>query len=188
MKRLLIPLACCLLLLTACETADVPTESTTAPTAIPIEQAATEVPVAATPSEVEPTEATLTEVLAEAGTFNTLLDAFERVEFIEKLTTEGPYELFAPTDAAFNQLPTETLDGLLSDPEQLLDVLLYHVVEGGFGGSESVTSLLGDELIVEADEAGVASINGVPVVDELPAVNGTVHVIESVLVPPSSGE
>ena len=65
-----------------------------------------------------------------AGTFNTLAAALTAAGLIETLKGEGPFTVFAPTDAAFAKLPAATLASLLANPAELSKVLTYHVVAG----------------------------------------------------------
>ena len=65
-----------------------------------------------------------------AGSFNTLVQAAQAAGLVEVLKGEGPYTVFAPTDAAFAKLPAGTLEGLLADKQKLAQVLKYHVVPG----------------------------------------------------------
>ncbi len=62
--------------------------------------------------------------------FSTLVTALQAAGLAEALQGEGPFTVFAPTNAAFDALPEGALEGLLADPEALSNVLLYHVVEG----------------------------------------------------------
>ena len=72
----------------------------------------------------------IVQTATEAGSFKTLLTAVKAAGLVETLQGEGPFTVFAPTDAAFAALPAGTLDGLLKDPAALKKVLLYHVVSG----------------------------------------------------------
>src|SRR6056297_2733135 len=65
-----------------------------------------------------------------ADDFNTLVTAVQEAGLVEALKGEGPFTVFAPTDRAFAALPEGALDTLIANPEQLRDVLLYHVVSG----------------------------------------------------------
>ena len=65
-----------------------------------------------------------------AGSFTTLATALDKAGLVETLKGPGPFTVFAPTDDAFKALPAGALDGLLAKPDDLKDVLLYHVVKG----------------------------------------------------------
>ncbi|HEU4334309.1 MAG TPA: fasciclin domain-containing protein, partial [Candidatus Eisenbacteria bacterium] len=67
-----------------------------------------------------------------AGQFTTLLAALKATDLIGTLSGQGqgPFTVFAPTDAAFAKLPAGTVESLLADPAALKQILLYHVVAG----------------------------------------------------------
>ena len=94
-----------------------------------------DIPTAAQPDE--PTTAApaspgnIVEVATSAGDFTTLLAAVDASGLSDALSDEGAsFTVFAPTDAAFEALPDGMLDALLSEPEELANVLAYHVLEG----------------------------------------------------------
>src|SRR5690606_2034840 len=72
----------------------------------------------------------LVQVATAAGNFTTLLKAVEAAGLVEVLRGDGPFTLFAPTDAAFAKLPAGALDALLADEDALASVLTYHVLAG----------------------------------------------------------
>ena len=125
----------------------------------------------------------------EAGDFTTLLAAAEAAGLVETLTGEGPYTVFAPTDAAFEALPDGTVDSLLMEEnqEQLSNILLYHVVPGTVMSGD-----LSDGMEAETASGGTLTISttdGVMVNDatvttpDIEASNGVIHVIDTVLMP-----
>ena len=126
--------------------------------------------------------------------FTTLATALEAAGLIDTLKGEGPFTVFAPTDEAFAALPEGTLDTLLADPQgALTDILLYHVVPGkvmaadvvGLDGQE-VETVGGGMLTVTIGDDGSVMINDATVVTpDVEASNGVIHVIDSVLIPPS---
>ena len=108
---------------------------------------------------------------------------------IETLKGEGPFTVFAPTDAAFAKVPRQTLDDLLQpeNKQRLAAILSYHVVPGRVGSHQvfamnSATTLQGQKLtiskqdVVKIDDAKV-------IVTDLEATNGVIHIIDSVLMP-----
>ena len=128
----------------------------------------------------------------EAGTFETFLRAVEAAELTETLQAEGPFTVFAPTDAAFAKLPEGELEWLLQpeNKEQLRALLLYHVapelmfIDYAVAAGE-VTTLQGQPIQVTADE-GKVWINGESeVIDaDILASNGMLHAIDTVLQAP----
>ena len=136
--------------------------------------------------------------LIAANDFNTLLAAITAAasdtDIAAILSGEGPFTLFAPTDAAFAKIPTETLDALLADPEMLADILLYHAFVGAGVEAADVTSgklmmANDEEAIVQKTEAGGVIIQGANVQEaDFRASNGIIHVIDTVMLPPSGME
>jgi uncharacterized surface protein with fasciclin (FAS1) repeats len=109
---------------------------------------------------------------------------------VETLQGEGPFTVFAPTDAAFAALPEGLLEKLLL-PENiavLTAILTYHVVPG-MVMSTDVTA--GDVATVEGSTIAITTdmgvmVNGATVVEvDLTASNGVIHVIDAVIVPPT---
>jgi len=106
-------------------------------------------------------------------------------EFVaEALQADGPFTVFAPTNAAFAAI-SDTVDGLTT--EQLTNVLLYHVVEGAVGAGNlvagDVPTLLADNSVTVDLSDGV-KINAANVtMANVLTKNGVIHVIDAVLVP-----
>jgi len=119
---------------------------------------------------------------------STLVTAIDTAGLTSTLETEGPYTVFAPTNAAFDALPDGTLDSLLADPGGLAQVLTYHVVSGEISSEElatqtSLTTLEGSTLTISTN--GGIQVNGANVVPpEIGCSNGVVHVVDEVLTPP----
>ena len=138
-------------------------------------------------AEHHESKSTIVDVAKEAGSFNTLLAALDAAKLTATLEGEGPFTVFAPTDAAFSALPAGVLDGLLADPAALSRVLTYHVVAGratsaDIVGKSSLLSLEGKELTVSTEggvRVGGANVTGA----DVDASNGVIHVIDQVLIP-----
>ncbi len=62
--------------------------------------------------------------------FSTLVTALTAANLVETLQGDGPFTVFAPTDAAFDKIEDSTLEALLADTDALTQVLLQHVVSG----------------------------------------------------------
>lgn len=130
------------------------------------------------------------DVALEADDFNTLATALTEADLVSALKGEGPFTVFAPTDAAFAALPEGVLDSLLADKEQLSNVLLYHVVSGKVMAEDVLTmdgamveTLLGEEIEISIED-GMVYINDAKVTTtDIEASNGVIHVIDTVLVP-----
>jgi uncharacterized surface protein with fasciclin (FAS1) repeats len=123
--------------------------------------------------------------IAVAGGFNTLATALTEASLVEALQAEGPFTVFAPTDAAFAALPDGVLDNLLADTEALTDVLLYHVVSGQiFSGDlsdgQTAETLQGQSITVDLSDGVMIDDASVTSADII-ATNGVIHVIDEVL-------
>jgi uncharacterized surface protein with fasciclin (FAS1) repeats len=126
-----------------------------------------------------------------AGSFKTLAAALEAADLTEALKGKGPITVFAPTDAAFAELPEGTLKKLLK-PEnkaELKGILLYHVVPGKIAAADIKRSadpktLQGATLHVKARRSRVRVNDARVTSADLAASNGVIHAIDEVLLPP----
>jgi uncharacterized surface protein with fasciclin (FAS1) repeats len=132
----------------------------------------------------------LVQVATEAGQFTTLLKAVEAAGLVEVLRGEGPFTVFAPTDAAFAKLPAGTLDALLKDRERLTAVLTYHVVPSRVTaadvtrmGSARPATVQGQRLTIAVRDGKVHVDGATVVAADVMASNGVIHVIDSVVLP-----
>ena len=125
--------------------------------------------------------------------FSTFSEAIEATDLKDTLAGDGPVTVFAPTDGAFAQLPEGAVDELMKQEnrEELEALLRHHVVEGErlapnaiperidpMGGSEITATMSGDQLILRSAGDDDQSAR---VVGDIPADNGVIHVIDSVL-------
>ena len=123
-----------------------------------------------------------------AGQFKTLLTAAKAASLVDTLKSEGPFTVFAPTDAAFKKLPEGTLDALINDPAKLKEILLYHVVPGKVLAAD-VTKLkkaatANKKTLTISVEEGKVYIDKSEVTEaDVKASNGIIHIIDSVLIP-----
>jgi uncharacterized surface protein with fasciclin (FAS1) repeats len=123
-----------------------------------------------------------------AGDFNTLVTAVKAAGLVETLKGEGPFTVFAPTDAAFAKVPTETLNALLADKAALANVLTYHVVAGKVMAADvvkltSAETVQGQAVSIEV-KGGKVYVDGAQVVTtDIKASNGVIHVIDAVILP-----
>lgn len=125
--------------------------------------------------------------LAKEAGFKTLTAAVQAAGLAETLTEKGPFTVFAPTDEAFAKLPEGTVENLLANPEQLKKVLLFHVVSGAVSSGEVVkldaAKTLNGEKVMISTKDGVMINNAKVIKTDIEASNGTVHVIDTVLIP-----
>ncbi|HAJ38352.1 MAG TPA: hypothetical protein DCL15_22000, partial [Chloroflexi bacterium] len=142
------------------------------------------------PFAVTGVETTARGLIAGDPEFSTLAAALATADLSDALAGPGPFTIFAPDNDAFAALPADDLATLLADPEQLAQVLLYHVVDGQ---ALTVNELATGELptlqgapvnITVAD--GVARVNDATVTTaDLSVANGVIHMIDQVLLPPT---
>ena len=132
--------------------------------------------------------ADLVDTAVGAGSFSTLVSAVQAAGLEDTLRGEGPFTVFAPTDAAFAKIPQDQLAAILADKDLLTKILLYHVVPGRLLASDvlaacTLTSANGQNLSIRSrDEAAFVNSSQIVATDVL-ATNGVIHVIDSVLVP-----
>ena len=129
----------------------------------------------------------LYEVMTHHESLETLTVAIDEADLITILESKGPFTLFAPTNIAFAELPEAVLTNLLNpkNRKQLIKVLTYHLVPGNYTELEkekSLNTVEGQPLIIRIEE-GKLMVNNAIVGEELPASNGTIHLINKVLIP-----
>ena len=131
-------------------------------------------------------------VLESEGDFTTLLAALQDTGLIAELQdSTQQFTVFAPTDDAFASLPEGTLSEM--DADQLRDVLSYHIVPSDVSLSDAAaegtaTTEQGADLTIEGDAGGSATVDGATISEaDIEASNGTIHVIDAVLLPAQEG-
>jgi uncharacterized surface protein with fasciclin (FAS1) repeats len=125
-----------------------------------------------------------------AGTFTTLVAAVTAAGLVDTLKGEGPFTVFAPTDAAFAALPAGTVEDLLKpeNKDKLTAILTYHVVPGKVMAADltegmKAATVNGAEVTITLD--GGAKVNGAVIsTADIAATNGVIHVIDTVIMPP----
>jgi uncharacterized surface protein with fasciclin (FAS1) repeats len=126
-----------------------------------------------------------------AGQFNTLIGLAKRAGLAGALSGQGPMTVFAPTDKAFAKVPKATLQKLQRNRAQLRAVLLYHVVKGNVKAAQVVKlrrakTLNGASVRIGVKGSRVYLNRTTRVVKtDIGATNGTIHVIDGVLIPPA---
>ncbi len=126
---------------------------------------------------------------------STLVAAVGAAGLVDTLNGEGPFTIFAPANSAFAKLPPADVEALLADPTgALTDILTIHVVAGEALSSADLVeagtvAALNGELTIAADgDAVTVDAGGGPatvVCADVPVANGTVHIIDTVLLPAS---
>ncbi len=142
------------------------------------------------------------DIAIESEDHTTLVAAVKAAGLVEALKGEGPFTIFAPTNAAFEALPEGTVTALLEpeNKEKLTAILTYHVVVGNLDsksvlaaieagkGEASVTTLQGGTLTamlkdgkvyLKDENGGMSAVTAV----DLKGSNGVIHVIDTVVMP-----
>ena len=135
-------------------------------------------------------EKDIVDTAVSAGNFTTLVAAVQAAGLVDTLKSEGPFTVFAPTDAAFAALPAGTVENLLKpeNKDQLIAVLTYHVIPGKVmsgdiaGKSLEVKTVQGSMVDVNATD-GVMVDGATVVAADIEASNGVIHVINQVILP-----
>src|SRR5436190_9263355 len=132
----------------------------------------------------------------------TLVGAVKAAGLVDTLKGNGPFTVFAPTNAAFEQLPAGTVDNLLKpeNKEMLTRVLTYHVVAGRYdakalakliakgkgkawlktvSGGNLTAMMDGDKIVLRDEKGGTSTVTTADVYQS----NGVIHVVNAVLMP-----
>ena len=125
-----------------------------------------------------------------ADDFNTLVAAVKAAGLVETLKGEGPFTVFAPTDAAFKKLPKGTLESLLKpeNKKKLVGILTYHVVPGKVMAADVVKlkdakTVQGSKVTIKVDGGKVMVDKANVVKTDIVCKNGVIHVIDAVILP-----
>lgn len=176
-----------------CATPAEPVAATPAPAAAaPAAAAAVAAPEAPMTAPAPAMAGDIVDVAVGAPQFSTLVAAVQAAGLVDTLKGDGPFTVFAPTNAAFAKLPAGTVENLLK-PEnkaQLVAILTYHVLPGKVmaadvsGAQATPATVQGATLAVDG-RSGV-KVNGANVIAaDIAAKNGVIDGIDTVLMPPA---
>lgn len=122
--------------------------------------------------------------------FSTLVTALQAAGLVETLQGDGPFTVFAPTNAAFEALPEGTLESLLLEEnrDQLIQILTYHVVpgkvmSGDLSDGMTAATVQGSTVEISISDYGVKVDDASVVTADVEATNGVIHVIDAVILP-----
>jgi uncharacterized surface protein with fasciclin (FAS1) repeats len=143
---------------------------------------------ACVPAETEPD---IVDIASGNEDFSTLVTAVSAAGLVDTLKGDGPFTVFAPTNAAFAALPAGTVESLLlpENKDKLVAILTYHVVPGAVT-SDQLAGKRMDVATVNGATVHVDGRSGVKVnrsrvtTADIIASNGVIHVIDRVLLPP----
>jgi uncharacterized surface protein with fasciclin (FAS1) repeats len=130
----------------------------------------------------------LVEVAVGAGSFKTLVAAVQAADLVEVLKRPGPLTVLAPTDEAFAKIPKADLDALMKDKAKLSAVLQYHVLTGNVSAADlkmmkDFGTAQGQRIQISTAGGSLKINNATVVKPDVPASNGVIHVIDTVLLP-----
>jgi uncharacterized surface protein with fasciclin (FAS1) repeats len=128
-----------------------------------------------------------------AGKFKTLVKLVQSAGLVETLKGAGPFTVLAPDDAAFEKLQKRNpaaFEKIGGDKELLKKVLLYHVIKGSVLAADlkdgaEVETVGGEKLKVTVNDKGARFNRSKVTTADIKASNGVIHIINSVLIPPS---
>lgn len=140
-------------------------------------------------ADQDDSEKTVLDVAVSAGLFKTLVAAIKVAELEVSVNSPGPLTVFAPTDDAFAKLPAGTVESLLKpeNRDKLVSILTYHVVPGQYTAAEvfqqtSLPTAAGKSVAIKKANGG--TVGGAKMIKkDIPACNGVIHVIDSVMLP-----
>jgi uncharacterized surface protein with fasciclin (FAS1) repeats len=131
-------------------------------------------------------------VAAGSKDHSTLVAAIKQAELVDALSNAGPFTVFAPTNAAFDKLPKDVLADLMKpeNKEKLQDILQYHVYVGNLNtdlmqDGQTLNEVNGGNITISKKDGKIMINNSANIIASIPASNGTIHVIDAVLLPPA---
>jgi uncharacterized surface protein with fasciclin (FAS1) repeats len=146
-------------------------------------------PLQSDTGDQDTSEMTISEVITDDSSFKTLAEALDDADLINRLSDSGPYTIFAPNDAAFAKLSPNALADMLK-PEnkaKLVSVLTYHIVPGKITADQlksgKIKTVHGKPLNVQVKGNEILVNNAKVVQADVPAANGEIYTIDTVLSP-----
>ena len=136
----------------------------------------------------------IVKIASDTDNLSTLVAAVKAADLVETLQGDGPFTVFAPTNAAFEKLPDGTVETLLKpeNKDMLTRILTYHVVPGKVmstdlqDGMEAET-VEGSNLMINLGDNVMINKSTVIKAD-IEASNGVIHLVDSVIMPPEKEE
>jgi len=144
----------------------------------------------------EESSMTIVDLAVATSDLTTLVDLVIAAGLVDTLSGEGPFTVFAPTNDAFAALPAAVVESLTNPDniDDLVSVLTYHVVPGleilstDLIEGAAVVSVNGGSLTVTSLDPDVTINESAVIAADILASNGVVHLIDTVLIPPSGTE
>lgn len=123
--------------------------------------------------------------------FSTLVAAVKAAELVDVLNSDGPFTVFAPTNAAFEKLGEDTIKAVLADKPKLTGILKAHVIKGKVMAEDVVkldgemVETLNGKFPIKVKDGSVWIGNAKVVKTDIKCRNGVIHVIDTVILPKS---
>lgn len=137
-------------------------------------------------------EKTIAQLAIADDRLSTLVEALKAADLVKTLQGKGPFTVFAPTNEAFAALPEGTVEALLEpeNKEILASLLSYHVVTNSLMAEDlsagtNLISVQGEPLKIAATERNTSVAGATVISPDIKASNGIVHVVNTVMIPPS---
>ena len=147
-----------------------------------------------TPTAIGEPQGSIVDLALASPDLTTLVTALQAADLVSALADEDAlFTVFAPTDEAFAALGEDAIAALLADTDALTNVLLYHVVAGAAVDSIDATALYGEmvtmlneaDVTIDVRDGGLYINDSKVIIKDIPATNGIIHVIDTVLLPES---
>ena len=147
----------------------------------------------ASSSALQAADKDIVDTAVSAKQFSTLVAAVKAAGLVETLKGDGPFTVFAPTNAAFEKLPEGTVESLLKpeNKDKLIAVLTYHVVPGRVTSAQvanlsEATTVNGAKVEIMTHDGSVMINDANVVAADVNASNGVIHVLDKVILPPAA--
>ncbi|MFW5953221.1 MAG: fasciclin domain-containing protein [Candidatus Natronoplasma sp.] len=128
----------------------------------------------------------IADTLRDDNQLKTLWSAIEKADIEELIKEKGPYTIFAPTNDAFNKIPSDELNELLANHDELVNTLKNHIVMGKYTSTdvakmEKTTSMSGEEINVDTSN-GVRVNESKVIKPDIEGSNGIIHFVDTPLI------
>lgn len=174
-------LACAFLVL-GCKKDEAPAE--------PAQQEAAPTPVKEASNIPPLDENNIVSIAVGSDDHTTLVTAIKAADYVTSVAASGPLTVFAPTNEAFEKLPEGTVEDLLKpeNVDKLRKILQYHVTTSAlqkdwFKDGQTLGMANGKKATMHVTDDTV-KINDATILASVPASNGMLHIVDTVLLPP----
>ncbi|MDP3618174.1 MAG: fasciclin domain-containing protein [Ramlibacter sp.] len=146
--------------------------------------------LAACATSPDSTPVSVADTIARDPSLSTLNGLVVRAGLTDTLKAAGPYTVFAPTNDAFKAVPAKTMDELAANPARLKAVLSYHVLPVQVASSQvrpgNAKTVQGANVALSRAGEFVTVEDAMVQKADIKAINGVVHTVDRVLMPPAA--